>query len=132
MIPSLINLLLAEMVSQINIVFVGKLNNESALAGIGLATALIYCLPVSLTFGMASVLETMVSQAYGSMQYNICGQYLNKQIIVVTCLFIPVGSMLYYSEHFLVKFLGQDENSSKYCQEYLRVALPGIYLDCIV
>ena len=73
MIPSLINLLLAEMVSQINVVFVGKLNNESALAGIGLATALIYCLPVSLTFGMASVLETMVSQAYGSKQYNICG-----------------------------------------------------------
>ena len=112
--------------------FVGKLNDESALAGIGLATALIYCLPVSLTFGMASVLETMVSQAYGSKQYNICGQYLNKQILVVTCLFIPVGSLLYYSEYFLVNFLAQDATSSKYCQEYLRVALPGIYLDCIV
>ena len=66
MLPSLINLLLAEMVTQINIIYVGKLNDENKLAGIGLATALIYCLPVSLTFGIASVLETMVSQAYGS------------------------------------------------------------------
>ena len=88
MLPSLINLLLAEVVSQINVVFGGKLNNQSALAGIGLATALIYCLPVSLTFGMASVLETMVSQAYGSKQYNICGQYLNKQILLLFTLYL--------------------------------------------
>ena len=61
MVPSLVNLVLAELVSQINIIFVGRLDNQEALAGIGLATALIYCLPVSLTFGIASVLETMVS-----------------------------------------------------------------------
>jgi Na+-driven multidrug efflux pump len=66
MVPSVINLVLSEMVSQINVVHVGKLNDVSALAGIGLATSLIQCLPISLTYGIASVLETMVSQAYGS------------------------------------------------------------------
>ena len=61
MIPSFVNLVLAELLFQINIIFVSKLNDESMLAGIGLANAIIYCFPLSLTYGISSVLETLVS-----------------------------------------------------------------------
>ena len=61
MIPSFINLVLAELLFQINIIYVGKLSDNNMLAGIGLAKAIIYCFPLSLTYGISSILETMVS-----------------------------------------------------------------------
>lgn len=78
MIPSFINLVLAELLFQINLVFVSMLNDENMVAGIGLANAIIYCFPLSLTYGVSSVLETLVSQAYGSGEYYLCGLYLNR------------------------------------------------------
>ena len=61
MLPSLINLMLYELVFMINMVFVGKFNDERLLAGIGLANSLIVCFPITVTIGVSSVLETFVS-----------------------------------------------------------------------
>lgn len=65
MLPSLVNLALAELVLQINLIYVGKLNDVEMLAGVGLASTLICAIPLSLTLGISGVLETLVSQAYG-------------------------------------------------------------------
>jgi Na+-driven multidrug efflux pump len=48
------------------------------LGGLGLANALVNSLVLATTFGLSGVLETMVSQAYGSNQLYLCGTYLNK------------------------------------------------------
>ena len=61
MLPSLINLMLCELVLIINMIFVGQFNNERILAGIGLANSLMVCLPITVTIGVSSVLETFVS-----------------------------------------------------------------------
>ena len=78
MIPSFFNLLLTEIIYQINIMNIGKLGDENKLAGCGLAASLISSLPLSLTYGTSSVLETLVSQAHGSKQYELCINYLSK------------------------------------------------------
>ena len=61
MLPSLINLMLCELVLVINMIFVGQFNDERMLAGIGLVNSLIVCLPITVTIGVSSVLETVVS-----------------------------------------------------------------------
>ena len=61
MVPSVINLMLCELVLVTNIVFVGRFSNETILAGIGLANSLIVCFPITVTIGVSSVLETFVS-----------------------------------------------------------------------
>lgn len=67
--PSMVNLFLQEGLLQINIIYAGKLNNDQMLAGMGLANTLINCTTISITYGLSGVLETFVSQSYGSKQY---------------------------------------------------------------
>ena len=66
MLPSLLNVFLQEIILQINIIYAGKFNNEKMLDGIGLANTLISCSSMSITVGLSGVLETFVSQSYGS------------------------------------------------------------------
>jgi Na+-driven multidrug efflux pump len=62
MVPSLISMLLAEFVLQINMMYSGQFGKEEMLAGIGMANLIINIVPYSLTNGFSgSVLETFVS-----------------------------------------------------------------------
>ena len=97
MIPSLINLVLSDLIQSLNLVFAGRLHDESILVGIGLANSLITGLPMTITLGISSVIETLVSQAYGNKQFKVCGSYLNKQIILITAVFLPVVIIFYNS-----------------------------------
>jgi Na+-driven multidrug efflux pump len=78
MIPSIINLVLSDFISAINLVFAGRLGDERLLVGIGMANTLIACFPMMITMGISSSIETLVSQAYGQNQFKMCGTYLNK------------------------------------------------------
>jgi Na+-driven multidrug efflux pump len=56
---------IADLISQINLIFVGKHDNIEMIAGYGLAKTGIEMLPVTITLGFAGALETLVSQSYG-------------------------------------------------------------------
>ena len=60
-IPSCLTLFMSEMVWQINIVYVGQLNDEAMLGGIGMANSLCCSIPLAITYGISGVLETLVS-----------------------------------------------------------------------
>lgn len=66
MVPSVLNLVMSELIWQLNIYYVGRLGDEQMLGGIGLANSLVIAMVLSVTFGISGVLETMVSQAYGA------------------------------------------------------------------
>jgi len=76
--PSLMTMILGELIWIINIFYVARLGDENMLAGMGLAFSLSVAIPLALTYGISGVLETLVSQAYGSKQFYLCGVYLNK------------------------------------------------------
>ena len=63
--PSVMSMVIAELILHINVMFVGRLNDKEKLAGIGLANSIICSVPLALTYGLSGVLETLVSQAYG-------------------------------------------------------------------
>ena len=130
-ISSVLTLVMTESIWLINIIYVGRLINEHMLGGIGLANSLFISIPLAVTLGISSALETLVSQAFSRKEYYLCGTYLNKQIFIITCLFIPISLVLYNSEFLLTKFLGQDPDTSKYCQQLIRLQIFAIYLDCI-
>ena len=106
----------------------GKLKDTNMLAGMGLANAIIYCLPCSFTFGITSVLETLVSQAIGSQQHALCGMYLNRQIVMISVMFLPISLVTTRSETILVNIFSQPEEASEYAQRYMAMSLPGLYL----
>lgn len=99
--------------------------------GIGMANTLIECFPVMITLGISSSIETLVSQHYGKGQYKMCGSYLNKQIVLITSIFIPIVLIFYYSKIVMVDILHQNEEAAEHCQKYLRFIIPALYIDCI-
>ena len=76
------------------------------------------------------MLETLVSQAYGKKMYQLCGLNLNRHLLLVSLIFIPISVLLWNSEKILL-YLGQDSEPAMYCQLYIRAAMPGLFLNCI-
>lgn len=100
------------------------------MAGLGLALSLKVMLPYAITIGVSGVLETLVSQAYGNKMHSLCGLNLNRHLLMVTAMFIPISVILWNTESILIS-LGQQPEPARYCQMYLRAALPSIYLNCV-
>ena len=63
----------------------------------GLAICLLDMLPMAIAMGFAGALETLVSQYFGKEDYHLCGQFLNKQLILVTIVYLPVAAILFFS-----------------------------------
>ena len=95
-----------------NTIFVGRLNDVSLLAGVGLATTtyLIFCIMVLI--GINGAIETLVSQAYGYGQLRLCGVHFNRGRLVLTAIFIPLAILLSFSEPILL-MIGQDPEVSR-------------------
>ena len=61
----------------------------------------------------------------------LCGSYLNKQVAILTVLFVPIGLLLWFSKHILVSYMGQSLEASQYCQLLLRINLIGLYFETL-
>ena len=71
------------------VVCVTQLDDETETAAIGLASTTLLVLffyPVS---GNLGALDTLVTTAYGSKQYYLCGVYLNRAILIQLMFSIP-------------------------------------------
>ncbi len=82
----------------INIIFIGRLDDAAKLAGVGLGTTILNMLCFSILLGMNGALETLVSQAYGFGDIQLCGIYLNRSRLINTVVFIPLMLILFCSE----------------------------------
>lgn len=129
--PIIVNIFMDEFDYQVNIRYAGRLNNDAMITGLGQAYSLLIVLPYTITFGVSSVLETQVSQAFGSNHLHLCGKYLNQHLFVISAVYVPVCILLFNSKSFLLAF-GMDAEVSEYCQKYLRVVLPGMFFDMII
>ena len=57
---------------------------------------------VSIAYGLNGALETLVTQAYGARELDLCGVYLNRSRLVFTIFFIPCAVILLFTEKILV------------------------------
>ena len=67
----------------------------------------------SIIIGMNGALNTLVSQAAGAGNINLCLMYLKRCKIVMTGCFIPVVILIVNSDSILIA-IGQNENVAKY------------------
>jgi len=84
-------------------------------------------LAFGINVGLNNGLSTMVSQAYGSKQYELCGLYLNRCRCILTIVFailiLPLQTMQSFFE-----YLGLDADSARFAQTYINMTLPAYYL----
>jgi len=70
-IPSSLSLLVEYFVMFFNYIFVGRLNNQYLLSGLGLGNSTINIVAASIQIGIVGGIDTLVSQAYGRKEYYL-------------------------------------------------------------
>lgn len=111
----------------INLVFMGFLNDTIAQDAIGLSQLFVNFLGVGVFFGMNGALETLASQALGKHDYKMCGFYLQQGRIINIILFVPILALLIISPHILI-LLGQHKEVAEKSGQFLIAYSPGILL----
>jgi len=71
-------------------------------------------------------LETLVSQAKGRDNLELCGLYLQRGRVIVSIAFIPMLLVFYFSNDVLI-MLGQDKSVITQAYVYIMVMAPSIF-----
>ncbi|KAL5549064.1 hypothetical protein UlMin_004295 [Ulmus minor] len=122
--------LLTNCLQVISVMYVGHLG-ELALAGASMATSFASVTGFSLLIGMGSALETFCGQSYGAKQYHMLGVHMQRAMIVLLLVSIPLAIIWANAGQILVS-LGQDLEISAEAGRYARFMIPSIFAYAII
>ncbi|KAM0996679.1 hypothetical protein ACFX14_006746 [Malus domestica] len=109
----------------ISVMYVGHLG-ELALAGASMATSFASVTGLSLIIGMGSALDTFCGQSYGAKQYHMLGIHLQRAMLVLGLVCIPLATVWFNAGHILT-FLGQDPEIAAAAGNYARFLIPCLF-----
>ncbi|XP_069152176.1 protein DETOXIFICATION 16-like [Solanum lycopersicum] len=109
----------------ISIMFVGRLG-ELSLSSATLATSFTGVTGFSFMLGMGSALETLCGQAYGAKQYHMLGIHMQRGMLVLLAISIPISIIWAFAGH-IFAFCGQDMEVSVHAGLYARWLIPSIF-----
>ncbi|XP_057446971.1 protein DETOXIFICATION 16-like isoform X1 [Lotus japonicus] len=109
----------------ISVMFVGHIG-ELALSGASMATSFATVTGFNLLSGLASALDTLCGQSYGAKQYQNLGIYMQRAMVVLTVVSIPVA-VIWANTRFILVFLGQDPEISAAAGEYAKLMVPSLF-----
>nr|XP_043621494.1 protein DETOXIFICATION 17-like [Erigeron canadensis] len=116
--------------SMISLVFVGHLG-KLALSGASVATSFASVTGLSLMVGLSTALETFCGQSFGAAQYHLLGIHMQRAMIVLSSVSLPLAVMWFYAENLLV-FLRQDPEISAEAGLYARYLIPCLFADALL
>ncbi|KAG9449026.1 hypothetical protein H6P81_008991 [Aristolochia fimbriata] len=126
--------LLQYLLQVISVAFVGHLG-ELALSSASLATSFAGVTGYSVLLGLGSALDTLCGQAYGAKQYHMLGVHMQRAVLVILLVSVPLAVIWMYMGHILI-VLGQDAEISSGAELYARWMIPSIFaygfLQCLV
>ena len=67
------------------------------MSSVGMGNILIGTFCMAFCFGLNGTLESKVSQAFGSGDYEMCGIWLNRGRMINTFLMVPIGVLFMFS-----------------------------------
>eukprot|EP00823_Brevimastigomonas_motovehiculus_P005628 TRINITY_DN4183_c0_g1_i1.p1 TRINITY_DN4183_c0_g1~~TRINITY_DN4183_c0_g1_i1.p1 ORF type:complete len:651 (+),score=147.64 TRINITY_DN4183_c0_g1_i1:51-2003(+) len=112
-------------------IYVGHLSeSEKYISSIALANMFVNVTGMSLGYGFASGIDTLGGQAFGSKKYKVVAYVLQRTILIITLLIIPICVLWYFSEDVLV-LCGQNAETSKMAAHFIRISCFGIWPNCI-
>lgn len=90
----------------LNTVFAGKLDDQVAIAAVGIGNATNSMFLFSVTIGVNLALDTLNSEAYGNNNLQLCGTYLNRGRFIQLSFSVPLAIMVYFLAEDLLTLLG--------------------------
>jgi len=108
-----------------NVLMLGRMGNDAALAAAGLGNMMQNCIGLSVAFGLAGALDTLVSQAYGAGQNNLSVLYYQRCRLLLAAQLVWMIPVLSYSEEILV-FIHQDTEVARDAGRYNSASVYGL------
>ncbi|KAD0410223.1 hypothetical protein E3N88_44308 [Mikania micrantha] len=109
----------------ISIMFVGHLG-QLPLSSASMATSFASFTGFSVLLGMGSALETLCGQAYGAKQYHMLGIQMQRAMITLTAVSIPLAIIWFYTTTIFI-ILGQDQEISTGAGTFIRWMIPSLF-----
>ena len=88
--------------------FIGHLEDPVLLAAAGVGNMVLNLFGMAVFYGLNAGLETLVSQAYGAKNLELCGLYLQRGRYILSTAYVPIVGIFLMSNQMLTK-LGQNE-----------------------
>jgi Na+-driven multidrug efflux pump len=102
-------------------------NESSVFAGVALSTTFTNISFLSILIGMASAVETLGSQHHGSGNYVETGLTLQRSVLILTCMSVPIFVLwLYVGE--LFAFIGVAPEVCLVLSTFIRVSTCLLYI----
>ncbi len=92
--PQIVCVFIAQFLSAINTSVIGHVGTADHVAGAGISVMTLQLTAFVVSLGLNNALNSMISQASGSGEYQICGLYLNRARVLVTAFFIMLSLLL--------------------------------------
>ncbi|KAG0363361.1 hypothetical protein BG005_001159 [Podila minutissima] len=121
--PVVLTYILQNSLQLASLVSLGHLGSiELAASSLASMFAAVTCWSVSL--GTATALDTLCSQSFTSHHPHTLGLHLQRAILVLMVLFVPIAGVWLSSEH-IFALLGQEPALAQHAALFLRGLLPG-------
>ncbi|TQD74740.1 hypothetical protein C1H46_039741 [Malus baccata] len=107
------------------VMFVGHLG-ELELSSASMASSFANVTGFSVLLGMGSALETLCGQAYGAKQYHMLGVHMQKAMLILLAVSIPLSLIWFYTSDILMA-LHQDHEISAEAGTFNRWMIPSLF-----
>lgn len=121
--PLMVTFLLQYSLTVASIFTIGHLGKEE-LGAVSLASMTVSITGNAVYSGLATSLDTLCAQAYGSGKRKLVGLQMLRMVFFLWLVTIPIAILWYFSEHILAKIVPERE-VAKMAGLYLKVALLG-------
>ncbi|CAN0891431.1 Protein DETOXIFICATION 16 [Linum grandiflorum] len=114
----------------ISVMFVGHLG-ELSLSSASMATSFATVTGFSLLLGMASALDTFCGQAYGARQYHTMSIHMQRAMLVLLVISIPLSVVWANTARILIA-VGQQQDIAEGAGTYATFMIPSIFAYAIL
>ncbi|KAK8916208.1 MATE efflux family protein LAL5 [Platanthera zijinensis] len=109
----------------ISILFVGRISHRQ-LAGASIAISFVNSVGYSVLMGVSCALDTLCGQSFGAKNHKMVGLYLQRSMVVVTIVSIPLAVVTAFSGRILI-LLRQVPEISMAAQSFCRLMIPSLF-----
>ena len=92
-IPCTITSIIITCQDMVDIAFLGHLDNQALIAGVGIANVCVKFMGMIVINGLNNALDTLISQSFGAGNLELCGVYLNRGRFIITCVALWIAML---------------------------------------
>jgi len=121
--PTVAAFLTPALTTFISLYFLSKYHNDELIAGYGLGAMFSSAFGLAWIYSFNQATNVFISQAFGAQNYDKCGTYLRRNIIILGFLLIPLGICLITADKIMILF-GVKEELAIIGGTFTRLSLP--------